>query len=158
MRHTKQPAHIKRQRGNKDVENVYVYLYRKHTSEQQQKQTSKQPSDRLTNIDEYYTIIYIGNAALHKIRHNQNKIPNSGHKVNWQKQLKTTTVQPPNSFAPNRFEYIYTQLFVAATRAANIPSHLCTHTRARANTQLPPMYAPYIYLQNMYKYIKCMRV
>lgn len=43
--------------------------------------------------------------------------------MNWQKQLKTTAVQPPNSFAPNRFEYIYTQLFVAATRAANIRSH-----------------------------------
>lgn len=66
---------------------------------------------------------HIENAALHKIRHNQNKIPNGGHKVNWQKQLKTTAVQPPNSFAPNRFEYIYTQLFVAATRAANILSH-----------------------------------
>lgn len=55
-------------------------------------------------------------------------MPNSGHKVNWQKQLKTTTVQPPNSFAPNRFEYIYTQLFVAAAKAANIPSHFCTHS------------------------------
>lgn len=34
--------------------------------------------------------------------------------MNWQKQLETAAVQPPNSFAPNRFEYIYTQLFVAA--------------------------------------------
>lgn len=34
--------------------------------------------------------------------------------MNWQKQHQTATVQPPNSFAPNRFEYIYTQLFVAA--------------------------------------------
>lgn len=34
--------------------------------------------------------------------------------MNWRKQFKTAAVQPPNSFAPNRFEYIYTQLFVAA--------------------------------------------
>lgn len=51
------------------------------------------------------------NAALHKITHNQNKIPNNGYKVNWQKQLKTTAVQPPNSFAPNRFECVYTYIF-----------------------------------------------
>lgn len=56
--------------------------------------------------------------------------------MNWQKQLATTTVQPPNPFAPNRFEYIYTQLFVAATKAANIPAHFCTHSHSHSHSHI----------------------